>query len=340
MNKLLTRDQFRDAVFKRDNYKCVICGQPACDAHHIVERRLFVSPEEFGGYFLDNGASVCQKHHLLCESTEISTDEVRRAAGIKQIILPSHLYSDEKYDKWGNIILTNGSRLRGELFDDPSVQKIIKPVLSCFTKYVKYGRTYHLPWSLGMNDDDRQHHSTEQWLGRRVIVTLKMDGENTTMYRDHIHARSINSTNHPSRTWVKNFWSRISHDIPDGWRICGENLYAEHSIHYYNLPSYFLGFSIWNDKNICLDWNTTLEYFEIIGIKHPEILYDDIFQEDTIKSIKINYEQNEGYVLRLADNFHYNDFKKYVGKFVRPNHVQTTKHWMYGQPVIQNQLAN
>lgn len=38
--KLLTRDEFRNGVFKRDDYKCCICNCPAKDAHHIIERRL------------------------------------------------------------------------------------------------------------------------------------------------------------------------------------------------------------------------------------------------------------------------------------------------------------
>ena len=37
---LLTRDEFRKAVFKRDSYKCVICHKVAEDAHHIIERRI------------------------------------------------------------------------------------------------------------------------------------------------------------------------------------------------------------------------------------------------------------------------------------------------------------
>ena len=44
---LLTRDQFREGVFKRDNHKCVICRAPAVDAHHIIERRLWTD----GGYY-------------------------------------------------------------------------------------------------------------------------------------------------------------------------------------------------------------------------------------------------------------------------------------------------
>ena len=44
--KLLTRDNFRESVFDRDNHKCVFCDKHAKDAHHIMERRLFND----GGY--------------------------------------------------------------------------------------------------------------------------------------------------------------------------------------------------------------------------------------------------------------------------------------------------
>jgi hypothetical protein len=32
--------------------------------------------------------------------------------------------------------------------------------------------------------------------------------------------------------------------------------------------------------------------------------------------------EQEGYVIRLADGFQYDDFKQSVGKFVRKNHVR------------------
>ncbi|MDM8549714.1 hypothetical protein QUF72_06550 [Desulfobacterales bacterium HSG2] len=35
-----SRDIFRESIFKRDNHKCVVCGEPAQDAHHIIERRI------------------------------------------------------------------------------------------------------------------------------------------------------------------------------------------------------------------------------------------------------------------------------------------------------------
>lgn len=336
--KLLTRDDFRNNVFKRDNFKCVFCDNNAVDAHHIIERRLFSD----GGYYIDNGISVCEYHHIKCEETLISVEDARMAANITKKIIPDHLYSDHIYDKWGNPILNNGQRLKGELFFDESVQKILKKgnVLSLFTNWIKYPRTYHLPWSEGLNDDDRMIDSIKLFENKRVIVTEKMDGENTTLYNNHIHARSVDSRHHPSRDWVKQFWSQIKNDIPEGYRICGENLYAKHSIHYKELKTYFMGFSIWDSNNTCLSWNDTVEWFSLFGIEPVPVLYDGPFDEILIKRLwsEKDWHNREGYVIRLADSIGYGEFRYKVGKFVRKNHIQTIKHWMHGQPIEKNLL--
>ncbi|KKL69189.1 hypothetical protein LCGC14_2117480 [marine sediment metagenome] len=339
MNSLLSRDDFRETVFRRDRDICVFCFEPAVDAHHIIERRLW--PD--GGYYPDNGASVCGEHHLDCEMTILSVEDCRRAAGITKIIVPPHLYPDTIYDKWGNPILPSGQRLRGELFFDESVQKILSrgEVLDCFTTWVKYPRTWHVWWSPGVTKDDRVNTNVHTFVNQRVIVTEKMDGENTSMYCDHIHARSIDGRSHPSRDWVKQFWSQIAHNIPYGWRICGENLFAKHSIAYNDLTSYFQGFSIWNDRNECLSWDETLEWFELLQIAPVKVLYDDIFDEEKIKKLYLatDWERSEGYVIRKATKFPYGAFKICVAKYVRDNHVATSKHWMYGQPVEPNKIS-
>lgn len=336
---LLTRDAFREGVFARDGGCCVFCKEPAVDAHHIVERRLFSD----GGYRLENGISVCEKHHLECEMTLISVEDAREAAGIRRKVLPDHFYDDQPIDKWGNPVLANGTRLRGELFEDESVQKILERggVLHLFTDLVKYPRTHHLPWSAGVSDDDRIMHSLDRCLGQRVVATAKMDGENTSLYRNHIHARSVDSRHHRSRDWVKQFWSTISSEIPDRWRICGENLYARHSLAYEDLPSYFMGFSIWDEKNRCLPWDETLDWFQLLGIEPVPVIYDGVFDEAAIKRLwKPGDEaRSEGYVLRPAAGFAYLEFKDVVAKFVREGHVQTVKHWMHGQAIVPNGLA-
>ena len=208
------------------------------------------------------------------------------------------------------------------------------------SKYMKYPRTKHLPFSLGVGDDDRMHTSMAQWEGKDVILTEKLDGENTSCYSDHIHARSLDSRNHPSRNWVKNFWASICCNIPEGWRVCGENLYAKHSIYYENLETYFYGFSVWDDKNFCLSWDETLEWFELIGIVSAPVIYRGIFDERVVREISenLNYSTQEGFVLRTCDRYSYGEFRKYVGKFVRPGHVMTGRHWMHGQEIVPNKL--
>jgi len=186
---LLNRNDFRNGVFERDNNKCVICSQKAIfddngnitnlDAHHIMERRLFTGLN-FGGYFLDNGSSLCTKHHIEAEMTTLSCEDIREACGIEEIVLPDHLYSEQRYDKWGNQILKNGTRLKGELFEDGSVQKILKAgnVLGEFVDIVKYPRTFHLPWSPGVTRDDRIMPDYTIFDGQQVMICEKRDGEN------------------------------------------------------------------------------------------------------------------------------------------------------------------
>ena len=341
MDELLTRDEFRQQVFERDNHQCVMCDKQGKDAHHILERRLF----EDGGYYLSNGATLCEEHHLQAETTNLSCDEIREAAGIKDFALPTHMYPDETYDKWGNTILANGTRTKGELFNDKSVQKVLAHgnVLDLFIDHVKYPRTFHLPWSPGATEDDRIMEDVSCFEGKDVVVTQKMDGENANLYHDYYHARSLDSRTHISRSWIRNFHSKMGYNIPEGWRICGENMFAVHSIKYDNLPTYFLGFSIWNEKNVCLSWGETEEWAKLLDITLVPVIYAGKWKESTIRQFeevcKKDEEKIEGYVVRLANRFHYSEFKKSVAKYVRASHVRTHGHWMRSK-FERNELAS
>jgi len=210
-------------------------------------------------------------------------------------------------------------------------------------KYIKYPRTFHLPWSEGATDDDKRLKNISFFLGKEVIVTEKLDGENCTMYHDHLHARSIDSKDHPSRHWVKMLHATISHDIPKNWRLCGENMYAKHSIYYKQLTSYYYLFSIWNEQNNCLSWNETLEWAQLLQIPTAPVLYEGLFDEEKIRSLSTKRSvfggEQEGYVVRLADSFHYDEFKTSVAKFVRKNHIQTDQHWL-NQSIIPNGIMD
>ncbi len=51
------RELFREAVFKRDGFKCLMCGDKSkkLDAHHITDRTEMPN----GGYVKENGISLC-----------------------------------------------------------------------------------------------------------------------------------------------------------------------------------------------------------------------------------------------------------------------------------------
>lgn len=200
---------------------------------------------------------------------------------------------------------------------------------------IKYPRTLHLPWSEFKHQDDKVLEGVKHFEGKEVVVTEKMDGENTSMYLHGVHARSLDSKTHESRTWVKKLHGDIKYMLSSEERICGENLYAVHSIKYEELPSYFLmfGFYTFNEKeHYCWSWDETIKKAAEFNLSLVPELYRGIWDEELIKSLYTGiskYEgKQEGYVVRLAEQFNYSDFKYSVGKFVRKNHIQTDQHWM------------
>jgi hypothetical protein len=296
----MERDAFREAVFDRDGGQCVVpwCDHYAVDAHHLMERRLW----EDGGYHLDNGVSLCAGHHKEAEANVLSPDDLRKWAGITNVILPEGLDHTKEYDKWGRI---------------------------------KYPRTYHLPWSPGRTTDDKVLPNLDAFEGREVVITEKVDGENTTIRRDGTHARSLDTDYHPTRTWVRNLHGKIGWEIPEGWRLCGENVQGKHTIKYSALPSFFLLFSIWDEHNRCLSWDNTVTYADMLGLEIVPVIRRRLF--DGINTfLDMPFEsafggQMEGYVVRVAGEFDYSDFTTHVGKYVRADHVDpSARHWKQG----------
>ena len=202
-------------------------------------------------------------------------------------------------------------------------------------KYIKYPRTFHVPWSGYMGEDDKISSSIDKLFQNEIVVTEKLDGENTTMYNDHVHARSIDGNSHWTQSWVRNLQATIGHEIPKNWRICGENLYAKHSIGYKDLKSFFYIFSIWDEKNNCLSWNDTTEWAELLNIPTVPVLYKGVWNDvpekihSHIWEKKIDESSHEGYVIRNANSFNYSLFRENTAKYVRENHVTTSTHWKW-----------
>jgi hypothetical protein len=209
----------------------------------------------------------------------------------------------------------------------------------------RYPRTPHFPWSPGGTVDDKVLSTDEHFYEREVVQTTKFDGENTTMTNKKIYARSPDSSmRHESRSYVSRIWAAIRHDIPDGWRIVGENMYATHSIHYDYLPSYFLMFAVINENGIFLPWEETMEWAELLNLETVYELWDGIYDQGVIKMGQLHNTQytadlgeGEGYVVRVKAAFHESMAHWRMAKYVRAQHVTTSKHWMHGRITV-NQL--
>ena len=164
---------------------------------------------------------------------------------------------------------------------------------------VHYPRTPHLPWSPGASSDDVRAGDLSGLAGREVVVTEKLDGENTTLYADGLHARSLDSAHHPSRAWVKGLQGRIGAAIPPGWRVCGENLYARHSLRVPGPGELVLRVLGLGRGDRCLDWDRRCGSARRLGVPVPPVLWRGMFDERALRALRLDTDAAGG--LRRAD---------------------------------------
>lgn len=195
---------------------------------------------------------------------------------------------------------------------------------------MKYPKTMHTPQSPNLQNDDRRIDTMDTLWGREVVVTEKLDGENTSLHTDHIHARSESGDSYPWQSTVKALWGGIRHKIPSHIQICGENMYACHSIEYKELTAFYYVFNVIDkERNVFLSLDNTLEWCERLGLQYVPILYHGPLAPTSLKMpAKSAYgDTAEGYVIRVVEEFPVDQYKHYCAKYVRKGHVQTTEHW-------------
>lgn len=201
----------------------------------------------------------------------------------------------------------------------------------------KYPSTPHLQTSPGFDKNDIRGELASYV--DYVIVTEKMDGENTSLYSDgYVHARSVLGTGKEYQDWAVAKWRSVCHLLRPGWRICAENLYAEHSIRYENLKSYLMMFAVYDQNNYSRCWNEVEDDSITLGIPTVPVLWDGRlkdFPPDFHKTLDLT--KQEGYVIRNLNSFHQDQFKENVAKWVRPNHITTDTHW--SKTWVKNGLA-
>jgi hypothetical protein len=137
------------------------------------------------------------------------------------------------------------------------------------------------------------------------------------------------------------------HSLPPHLQPSGEDLFGVHSIEYDPLPDSFFLFHVLDREigNIGKErtegdrfwaWPAVKTFAGIYDLQLVPVVYEGSFTSTDqitdffMQMIKLPSKLGpvrEGFVMRTAGNFAFEDFGRNVCKFVRPNHVQTDEHW-------------
>jgi hypothetical protein len=205
----------------------------------------------------------------------------------------------------------------------------------------KYPRTFHLPDSPGATDDDKIMPELAGLTGE-LVVTEKMDGGNVTFTRDTMYARSLDSGTQAWDRACKAVWGRVAPDIPPGWRISGESMWARRSVGYADLPGVYLVFGVWNAGHTLLGWDEIVEWAGLLDLPLVPVLYRgaDLAAARAAWSRQRDDERSEGFVVRRADPIPETEFGRRVGKWVRAGHVRTSAAWRQRDDFAVNGFAS
>lgn len=198
----------------------------------------------------------------------------------------------------------------------------------------------HVPWSeeqVRPNKVLDRETASDMFNDKTNIVLEKMDGAQVCLTKQEVYARSHGHKAHGKQFDMlkKQHREQYIHAIPSGYAVFGEWLYAQHSIEYTDLPSYFLVFGFYDVENRRWEsWQATKALSYKCGFDHvPEIttvtkgnMYDDQPEGESRYGDTL-----EGYVIRNRRSFQIDDLTENMAKCVRENHVQTGEfHWQTG----------
>lgn len=295
--KLLSREKFNELAFKRDNGKCVWCGNPGIDVHHIIERKLWKD----GGYYLSNSAVLCSSCHIDAEQNRILPYELWDKIKIIDIILPNSMDINlaRDYDKWGNIM---------EIF--------------------KYPRTRHVEGSrLQAGDEDLDQVPLSELYGKHLVIESKEDGANSgiSFINEELKLQSRGHflTGGPREAQFQLFkqWANTFQDdwylaLGDKYVAYGEWLYSKHTVYYDQLPHYWMEFDILDKEKSTKDnlffLDTPSRHALLQGIKYcpVKVLWSGTFTKD----------------IKLADFIGYSYFKSKNWKEAIKSQVNSLKY--------------
>lgn len=177
------------------------------------------------------------------------------------------------------------------------------------TRY-KHPKIYNLVSSPIRKNDGEEIHPHEQFFyDKQIIVFPFQNQEIISIYSDYVHGTYLEEhRNGHLSDEVKQLQYEIGYNIPDGWRICGVLDHEDN----------FQVFTVWNDENVCIDWDDTLEWVDLLDLDEPKTLYEGRFHTPTVRDLEQKTElTSSGFLIRDKSDFEYPDTFDYAHEMVK-----------------------
>jgi hypothetical protein len=219
----------------------------------------------------------------------------------------------------------------------------------------KFPSTPHLFW-LGdakpRSDKVFSHEEASEFLKHHIQIEEKIDGANVGISFDSNGSLLVqNRGNYISKAekgqfvklwnWINEREDKLFDSLDDRLILFGEWCWAKHSIHYTELPDWFLAFDVF-DKSNQIFWERRKRnvLFKALGLASVPLITEGIFARQSVESLlgKSRFYSGpmEGVYCRIDQGDHVHNRSKVVA----PNFLQSIhEHWTR-KPMIKNGKAD
>ena len=181
------------------------------------------------------------------------------------------------------------------------------------------------------------HTDPERFVGEEIVVTEKLDGGNTLLHAGAVYARSVAAPS--AGKWMAMVKKHHAWKVTEpGVFLYGEDIYGVHSIEYGPVAEHatFYAFALRRGGGAFAAFAELEAYVGQRDIPLVPVLFKGRFRSTAELRAFLQQAhsepsalggEREGVVLRLARRFPAAEFQANVCKSVRPNHVQSDRHW-------------
>lgn len=219
----------------------------------------------------------------------------------------------------------------------------------------KYPRTPHLEGSRRQpGDEDMTDVALERVRGRHLVIEEKLDGSNAGLSFDELGQLQLQSRGHYLtgghrerhfnlfKTWAHAYQDRLWEKLGNRYLVYGEWLYAHHTIHYTELPHYFMEFDVWDhQQQEFLDTPRRRQLLDGLPIVPVPVLYSGSTPgplESLIGRSLYSPETAEGLYIKVEEGGQVVERYKFVRASFLTAVVDSGGHWL-DRPIVPNGLA-